>query len=121
MHITTTFIHMDRSEAIEKFAIDKIGSKIKRLSQNPIDAHLRFEVDKAKHMVRLSLKESGSEEIALHGENGDMHAAVLKLAEQLDKLLRRRKDKKIKSRHQAKRELPDVEEDTEDFETLAPV
>ena len=120
MQIRTSFIHMERSAAIETFAEQKLGAKIRRLSQKPTDVHLTFEVDKGKHIVKLLLKEQGFDDVALSGENGEMHAAVLKLAEQLDKFLRRRKDKKIKSRQvTSKRDMTLTGDSLEDDENVA--
>ncbi|NRA65471.1 MAG: ribosome-associated translation inhibitor RaiA [Pseudobacteriovorax sp.] len=98
MQFRTTFLHMDRSEAIEAFAAKKIGAKIERLSQSPTSVHVTFLVEKDQHIVKLSLQESGTDDVALQSQNGDMYAAINKLADQLDKLLRRKKDKRIRGR-----------------------
>ena len=68
------------------------------MTQQPTGALLTFLVEKDQHIVRLNLKDKQGDEIALHAQNGDMYTAINKLADQLDKYLRRRKDKRIKGR-----------------------
>lgn len=108
MLFRTAFIHMERTEAIENYAQKKIGAKIDRLTEQPTGGLLTFVVEKDQHKVRLNLKDKRGDEIALHAENDDMYGAINKLAGQVDKYLRRKKDKRIKGRFIDKEEKVDI-------------
>ncbi|SMF05560.1 HPF/RaiA family ribosome-associated protein [Pseudobacteriovorax antillogorgiicola] len=114
MVLKTAFLHMDRTEAIEDFAQKKLGAKIDRLTQGPTGGNLTFLVNKEDQIVKLRLKDKKGDEIALHAAAQDMYVAINKLANQLDKYLRRRKDKRLKGRFKDKyRELEFFEEQEE--------
>ncbi len=98
MLFRTAFLHMERTEAIEDYAQKKIGAKIDRLTQQPTGGLLTFVVEKDQHIVKLNLKDKTGDEIALHSQNGDMYSAINKLADQVEKYLRRKKEKRIKGR-----------------------
>jgi len=108
MLFRTAFLHMERSEAIEDFAQKKIGAKIDRLAQRPIGGLLTFIVEKDQHIVKLNLKDKTGEEIALHAQNGDMYSAINKLADQVEKYLRRKKEKRIRGRIISKEEKSEM-------------
>ena len=102
MVLKTAFLHMDRTKAIEDFAQKKLGAKITRLAQGPTGGLLTFLVERDAQIVRLRMKDRQGEEIALQASAQDMYAAIAKLAHQLDKYLRRRKDRRLRGRFRAK-------------------
>lgn len=98
MKLRTAFLHMERTEAVENFANKKLGAKIDRLTQGPTGVDVTFLIEGENHQVRLRLKDKWGDEVALTAAAEDMYTAVNKMANQLDKYLRRRKDKKLRHR-----------------------
>ena len=74
------------------------------MTQGPTGGEITFLVDKEEQIVKLKLKDKTGDEIALHAAADDMYTAINKLAHQLDKFLRRRKDKRLRGRNRDKLE-----------------
>lgn len=102
MLFRTAFLHMERTEAVEEFANKKLGAKVERLAQGPVGGDLTFLVGKEEQVVKLNLKDKQGRIIAMRAAAKDMYGAVNKLANQLDKHLRRRKNKRIRHRTRPK-------------------
>ena len=59
---------------------------------------MTFLVQRDDQIVKLKLKDKVGGEIALHAAATDMYTAINKLGHQLDKFLRRRKDRRLRNR-----------------------
>lgn len=110
MLLRTAFIHMDRTEALEEFALKKIANKIERKAHAPVDGLLTFKVENQVHTVKLHFKDKVGEQIHLQQDGEDMYDAVNKLALNLDRKFLKRKGRALSKR--TKKPTLDENEDT---------
>lgn len=113
MLLRTTFLHMDRTQALEDFALKKIASKIERKAQAPVDGLVTFKVENNVHTVKLHFKDKVGEEIHLQQDGDDMYDAVNKLALMLDRTFLKRKGRTL-SKRSKKPTLTEVENTAEE-------
>lgn len=114
MVLRTTFIHMEKSKALEDFARKKILGKIERQAQGPVDAQLSFAIDQHQHKAKLVFKDKLGERIVVEQSDTDMYGAVNKLAGSLDRALVKRKGRILGRRFakaQSRKEVEIIESD----------
>ena len=93
MLLKTAYIHMKRTPALDHFALQKIGDRLKKLAKGPIYADLTFIVEKGKHRASLVVKDKVGKPIQLEHQSDNMYEAVARLGQRLERLLRKRKTK----------------------------
>ena len=101
MLLTTAYIHMKRTQALEDFAMEKIESKLTKLAKGPIYGNLTFLVENGKHRAKLLLKDRSGTPIKLERQADNMYEAVARLGDILERLLRRRKTRNISARQKS--------------------
>ncbi|MFW7378603.1 MAG: HPF/RaiA family ribosome-associated protein [Oligoflexus sp.] len=115
MMLRTAFLHMDRTEALDQFALEKIGSKIEKLAEAPVNAQVTFVVEKGQHIVRLALKDKKGERLVVREAADNMYQAIHRVAAQIDRRLRRKKGRQLTQRHVANQKImPEAALDQED-------
>ena len=100
MLLETAYIHMKRTPALEAFATEKITGKIARFATGPIHGKLTFLVEHGKHIVKLRYKDRRGKPILLEREADNMYEAVNRMGDMLERVLRKRKNRKLAARHQ---------------------
>lgn len=98
MELRTTFLHMEKSKALEDFARKKILGKIERQAHGPVNVLLSFALDQRLHKAKLVLKDKVGEPIVVEQFDTDMYGAVNKLAGSLDRALVKRKGRLLSRR-----------------------
>jgi len=98
MVLRTTFLHMEKSKALEDFARKKILSRIERKAHGPVDVQLSFALVQHLHKAKLVLKDKVGERIVVEQIDTDMYGAVNKLAGSLDRALVKRKGRLLRRR-----------------------
>jgi len=101
MMLRTAFLHMERTEALDQFALDKIGRKIEKLAESPVSGQVTFLVEKGQNIVRLALKDKKGERLVVTEAADNMYHAINRVAAQIDRRLRRRKGRQLTQRHEA--------------------
>lgn len=99
MLLRTTYTNFEKTEAIEEAIQSKIGSKIRRFAKNPIDGHVFLSVEPEGSLLTLTLKDQQGDDIVVKKQHEDMYAAIHELAQSLETVLVRRKEKRMAHRH----------------------
>jgi putative sigma-54 modulation protein len=110
MKITVTFRHMDTTEALKQYAIDKI-EKVERYFDKPISVHVVLSVEKINHIADVTIATKGAT-IKVTESTNDMYASIDMVIDKIERKLKRHKDKvkdhKHKSVSEISEELPDA-------------
>jgi len=97
MHVTVTFRHVEPTEALRKYAQDKM-QRLSKYLHRPMDAHVILSVLKKNHRAEIALSANGTS-LFCDEETGDLYSAI-DLA--LDKIERQVKKLNAKrTNHQA--------------------
>jgi putative sigma-54 modulation protein len=86
MNISITFRHMDSSDAIKRYAGDKL-SKLQRFLRQPMSGRVTVSIDRLKHVVEARIS-SGGEHLEAHDKSDDMYAAIDLVMGKLERQIR---------------------------------
>ncbi|MBI5453919.1 MAG: ribosome-associated translation inhibitor RaiA [Deltaproteobacteria bacterium] len=91
MRVTVTFRHMESSEALKSYAIEKTERLGKYLFE-PIEVHWVLSVEKIRHIADCTIVANGVT-IKAQDDTQDMYAAIDMVLEKLEKQVRKHKEK----------------------------
>ena len=91
MQITTTFRHLEPSDALKSYAEEKL-ERIKKYIDEPIIAQVFMTVEKIRHCAEVTLTAKGIT-IKASEETNDMYAAVDAVVDKIERQLRRYKER----------------------------
>ncbi|MBT1071021.1 ribosome hibernation-promoting factor, HPF/YfiA family [Pelotalea chapellei] len=92
MQVTTTFRHMEQSEALKSYAEEKLDRVAKYIDE-PVVAQVYFTVEKKiRHIVEIVISAKGISTKASESTN-DMYAAVDAVIDKIERQLKRYKEK----------------------------
>ena len=91
MHIAVMFRHMDSSDALKNYAIEKI-EKVKKYLMEPIEVHWALSVEKFRHIADVTIVANG---ITIKGaeQTEDMYSAIDKVIDKIEKQVRKHKER----------------------------
>ena len=99
MNISITFRQMDASDAIKKYATDKLA-KLQRFLRRPLTAKVTVSLDRRKHVVEARIS-SGGEHLEAHEVSDDMYASIDRVMAKLERQIRVTKGTARARRHDA--------------------
>lgn len=91
MLVTTTFRHMEQSDALKSYAEEKL-ERVAKYIDEPTTAQVFFTVEKIRHIVEIVVSAKGINTKASEATN-DMYAAVDAVIDKIERQLRRYKEK----------------------------
>ncbi len=91
MQITTTFRHMEPSDALKSYAEEKLD-RVKKYIDEPVVAQVFLTVEKIRHMAEVTLTAKGIT-IKASEETNDMYAAVDAVVDKIERQMRRYKER----------------------------
>lgn len=92
MQVTTTFRHMEQSDALKSYAEEKLD-RVKKYIDEPVTAQVFFTVEKKiRHIVEIVISAKGISTKASDTTN-DMYAAVDAVIDKIERQLKRYKEK----------------------------
>ncbi|HEY4744888.1 MAG TPA: ribosome-associated translation inhibitor RaiA [Desulfuromonadaceae bacterium] len=92
MLVTTTFRHMEQSDALKSYAEEKL-ERVAKYIDAPINAQIYFTVEKKiRHIVEIVITAKGVNTKAAEATN-DMYAAVDAVIDKIERQLKRYKEK----------------------------
>jgi putative sigma-54 modulation protein len=86
MNISITFRQMDASDAIKKYATDKLA-KLQRFLRRPLSGKVTVSLDRRKHVVEARIS-SGGEHLEAHEVSDDMYASIDRVMAKLERQIR---------------------------------
>jgi putative sigma-54 modulation protein len=97
MNISITFRQMDASDAIKKYATDKLA-KLQRFLRRPLSGKVTVSLDRKKHAVEARIS-SGGEHLEAHEVSDDMYASIDRVIDKLERQIRGHKGEARARRH----------------------
>jgi len=91
MEITTTFRHMEPSEALKGYAEEKLA-KVKKYIEESIVVHVFLTVEKIRHIADVTIAAKGLT-IKASEDSPDMYASLDAVADKIERQLRRFKER----------------------------
>jgi len=86
MNISITFRQMDASDAIKKYASDKLA-KLQRFLRRPLTGKVTVSLDRRKHVVEARIS-SGGEHLEAHEVSDDMYVSIDRVMAKLERQIR---------------------------------
>jgi putative sigma-54 modulation protein len=94
MQLSTTFRHMDASQAVREYAAEKLEKIRKYFSKDPISAHATFSVERGFHHVAdLSITLPNGIVISAKETTEDMYSSIDLSAARIERQVRKWKEK----------------------------
>jgi putative sigma-54 modulation protein len=91
MQITTTFRHMEQSDALKSYVEEKL-ERVKKYIDEPVIAQSYLTVEKIRHIVEITLTAKGVTIKASEATN-DMYASIDAVVDKIERQLRRYKER----------------------------
>lgn len=91
MQITTTFRHMEPSDALRSYAEEKL-ERIKKYVDEPIQVQVFLTVEKIRHSAEITIYAKGVT-IKAAEETNDMYSAIDAVLDKIERQLRRYKER----------------------------
>ena len=91
MQITTTFRHMEPSEALKSYAEEKL-ERVKKYIDEPIVVQVFLTVEKIRHSAEVTITAKGIT-IKAAEETNDMYASIEAVSDKIERQLRRFKER----------------------------
>jgi ribosomal subunit interface protein len=93
MKFNFLFKHMDTSEALKEYTIEKLTDRIEKFASKAIEANISFSVEKNHHTAHCTLIAGDGFRFEVEHSCLDMYAAVDKITAKLGARLKRQKEK----------------------------
>ena len=91
MQVQVTFRHVESSEAIRDYALDKVG-KLRKFLDGSMEAHVTLSVEKHRHEADVVILANG---FKIHGREvtGDLYSAIDLVADKLEAQVKRYRER----------------------------
>ncbi len=91
MQVTVTFRHMEPSEPLRQYMVQKI-EKVKKYLREPIDVHCVLSVEKFRHIADVTINSNG---VTIKGQEvtEDMYSAIDLVTSKIERQVSRYKDR----------------------------
>jgi len=83
MDVSTTFRHLEPSEALRDYGQQKV-SRLQKFLRQPMSARITLSVEKHEHMVEVKL-DSGGQHFEAKESSSDMYASIDSAAHKLER------------------------------------
>lgn len=91
MQINITFRHVEPSDALKSYAIEKVD-RLKKYFDGLVEGHVIFSQEKIRHLSEITLQGNGIR-VNAKEENADFHSALDSVVDKLERQLVRYKEK----------------------------
>ena len=86
MNIAITFRHIEPSEAVKKYAQEKIA-KLQKFLRQPMQANVTLDMERIEHVVEVRIS-AGSEHYHGKEQSEDMYASIDQVIDKLERQIR---------------------------------
>ena len=92
INISITFRHTDSTEALKKYASEKVSQCVSKYSSDSTEVRVILSVTKLDHCAEIYLH-SKRFEISAKAVTGDLYSSIDKVIDNMDSQLRKQKEK----------------------------
>lgn len=94
MQVSVTFRHMDASDALRAYAVEKVDRIVTKYLKNAVEAHVILAANRHRqHNVAEINIHASQFDISAHAENPDLYAGVDLAVDKVEAQLRKHKDR----------------------------
>lgn len=116
MQINITFRHVEPSDALKNYAIEKVD-RLKKYFDGLVEGHVVFSQEKIRHHSEVTLQANGIRVYAKE-ENADFHSALDNVVDKLERQLVRYKEKIKRHKPLTNRERRSLQEKVYAYESF---
>jgi putative sigma-54 modulation protein len=100
MQVLVTFRHIEATDALRRYAEEKVDKTARKFLHRPIEAHVVLSVVKHRHIAEISLT---ADHLTLNAaeETGDLYSAIDLAMGKIDSQIRKRVTKRQSRKHAA--------------------
>ncbi len=102
---TVTFRHTEPTDSLKTYATEKILHKVQKFIHGSAEIDIILSVEKLDHSAEVRIGGKGGIDIDTTATTTDLYSAIDKVADNIDTLLRKQKEKVVKS-HRQVTEIP---------------
>jgi putative sigma-54 modulation protein len=92
VHVNIAFLNLDATEAIKRYATEKVTHCVRKFAHHDTEAHMVLKVEKSRQIAELSMHLSGADFIVKE-ESESLYASIDMLTDALAQQLRKHKEK----------------------------
>ena len=92
MHVSVTFRHVESSDALKDYAVDKVSRTCTKYLRDPIEAHVVLSVTKLRHRAEITVHAKHFD-LAAHEGTSDLYEAIDLAVDKVEAQLRKHKDR----------------------------
>jgi putative sigma-54 modulation protein len=94
VQVNVTFRHMDASDALRAYAVEKVERVVSKYLKNAVEAHVILDQNRHRqhHLAEINIHASNFD-ISAHNENGDLYAAIDFAMDKVEAQVRKHKDR----------------------------
>ncbi len=92
VHVNIAFLNIAATDAIKKYATDKVSNCVRKFAHQDAEAHVVLKVEKTRQIAELSMHLSG-QDFFVKEESPDLYASIDMLTDALTTQLRKHKEK----------------------------
>lgn len=116
MQINITFRHVEPSDALKSYAIEKVD-RLKKYFDGLVEGHVVLGLEKIRHTAEVTLQANGTR-VNGKEENADFYSAIDNVVDKLERQLVRYKEKIKRHRPLTNRERRSLQEKVYAYESL---
>lgn len=116
MQLNITFRHVEPSEALKAYAVEKVD-RLKKYFDGLVEGHVILSLEKIRHTAEVTLQANGFQ-VNAKEENSDFYSAVDNVAEKLERQLVRYKEKIKRHKPLTNRERRSLQEKVYAYESF---
>ena len=92
MQVSVTFRHVESTEALKDYAVEKVSRTCGKYLRDPLDAHVVLSVVKQRHLAEINVRAKHFD-ISAHERTQDLYSAIDLATDKLEAQLRKHKDR----------------------------
>jgi putative sigma-54 modulation protein len=116
MQINITFRHVEPSDALKNYAIEKVD-RLKKYFDGLVEGHVVLGLEKIRHIAEVTLQANGTR-VTGREETADFHSAIDNVVDKLERQLVRYKEKIKRHRPMTNRERRSLQEKVYAYESM---
>lgn len=101
INVSVTFRHTEPTEALKKYANEKVVHLLKKYISSPTEVHIILSVEKRDHIAEGRMH-SKKYDLSAKGVTEDLYSAIDKMIDSITRQLRKQKERNVDHKHVAR-------------------